>query len=103
MSTKASFNKQSLADLLSATLDAVNRYAVLIFLLLLTAVYGFVIYRISAARNAQPSDASVSAQVQASATPHIDPTVINEMQGLQDHSVNVKTLFDQARNNPFHE
>lgn len=78
-------------------------YAVIIFVLLVAGVYGFVLYRVYTLANAKPSDAAVSAQVQASATPHIDATAAQQLQALQDNSVNVQTLFNQARSNPFQE
>ena len=84
-------------------LSRLSRYVVVFFLLLLIAVYGFVLLRIESLHNIQPSDASVTSQVQSSATPQVDPTVVQQMQTLQDNSVSVKSLFDQARNSPFQE
>lgn len=72
-----------------------------LFLLLVASVYVFVAWRISILQNAQPSANSVSAQVQS--MPHIDPTTISKIQSLQNNSVSVKALFDQARQNPFQE
>lgn len=80
-----------------------KRYVAILFLLLVAAVYSFILLQISSLSNAQPSPGAANAQAQASATPHIDPNVIKQIQNLQDHSVNVQTLFNQARNNPFQE
>jgi len=78
-------------------------YAPILFALLVAGVYGFVVFRFTSAVNVSPSDADVSSQVQATATPHVDPKVISQIQTLQDNSVNVQTLFNQARSNPFNE
>ena len=80
-----------------------GRYATLWFALLLAVVYGFVLYRIQAAEAAQPTQTQISSQLESISTPHIDPSVVQQMLSLQDHSVNVKTLFDEARQNPFQE
>ena len=72
-----------------------------LFLLLVIAVYGFVVWRISVLQNAVPNSSSVNAQVPAS--PHIDQATIKKIQQLQDNSVNVQALFNQARQNPFQE
>lgn len=96
-------NKRSLSSIAAEGLALFNRYAILLFVLLLSGVYGFVAFKLLTAHNAQPSDQAISAQVQTTATPHVDPKVVEQMQSLQDHSVNVKTLFDQARSNPFQE
>src|ERR1700744_5881761 len=82
-------------------LQIVRRYGFVIFLLFVTALYGFVLYRISTLNNEQPTTDAVNSQVQAAQVPHIDQSVVNQLQSLQDNSVNVKALFNQERNNPF--
>lgn len=96
-------NKQTLVNFLNKGMRVFNAYAVIWFLLLLTAVYGFVAMQILAANNAQPADDSVQSQIKSTASPHIDQKVVDKLLSLQDHSVNVKTLFEEARNNPFKE
>lgn len=86
---------------LSSKLGKISRYSVLIFLVFVAALYGLLFYRISSLSNAQPSETAVSSQVQAAQVPHIDQSVVNQLQALQDNSVNVQTLLNQARNNPF--
>lgn len=80
-----------------------RKYTVVFYLLLLAIVYGFVLYKVSRLVGAQPSDSDVSAQVQSAATPHVDAATVQQIQALQDNSVSVQSLFDQARNNPFNE
>ena len=95
--------KQSLGSQLAPIVAFFTRYLVLWFVLLLAAVYGFVLYNIQASVTAEPSQDSIDAKVQSTSTPHVDSKVVQQMQSLQDHSVNVQTLFDQARSNPFQE
>jgi hypothetical protein len=64
-------------------------------------LYGFLLLRISDLANMQPSQDSVTSQVKAARLPHIDPAVVKQLHSLQDNSVNVQSLFDQVRNNPF--
>jgi hypothetical protein len=80
------------------------RYAGIVFFVFIALVYGFVVFRINALSNAQPSDSDVSAQsAKATTIPHIDPKVVEQLLNLRDNSVNVQTLFEQARDNPFQE
>jgi hypothetical protein len=76
-------------------------FRVPLFLLLVALVYGFVIFRISALQNAQPSLSSTDSKLQAST--NIDQATISKIKQLQDNSVNVQALFNQARQNPFQE
>lgn len=84
-------------------LGKVGKYAVVLFILLLAIVYGFLIMRINSMQSAPPSSVSGTQNVTTVATPRIDPKIVQQLQQLQDNSVSVKTLFDQARSNPFQE
>lgn len=99
----SSMQKQSLRDQLNGVGKVLLSYAVVWFALLLVGVYGFVAYRVVTARSAEPTEADISAKVDAAPTLHVDPNAVSQLQSLQDNSVNVKTLFDQARSNPFQE
>lgn len=101
--TKPATDKKSLTETLHVAIQSALRYSVVLFLLLLVAVYGFVAFKVYQAGAAEPTQDAINAGTQQTATPHIDPKVVSQMEGLQDRSVNVKTLFDQARSNPFGE
>lgn len=90
-----------LADKGVAFLQAVRRYGFVLFLTFVIIVYGFVFWRINSLTNAQPSSDAIAGQVKAERIPHIDQSVVEQLQSLQDNSVSVKSLFNQARNNPF--
>jgi len=90
-------------ELLNVIERQLGRYTIVLFLLLIACVYGFVLLRISVLSSVQPSDSDISAQVQASPVPHIDPGAVQQIQALQDNSVSVQALFNQARSNPFQE
>lgn len=95
--------KQSLGSQLAPIGGFFVRYLPVWFAVLLAIVYGYVLYNLQAAVTAEPSQSSIDAKVQSTATPHVDSTVVDQMQSLQDHSVSVQSLFDQARSNPFQE
>lgn len=101
MKKSAEFKPGMLAEKLAAGLQKARRYSLIIFLVFVGLVYGFVLFRIHSLSTAQPSADAVSSQVKAARIPHIDQTVVKQLQSLQDNSVSVKALFNQARNNPF--
>lgn len=79
-------------------------YKAFLFFLALATLYGFIIWRINVLSNAPPSQSDIlSASKQAPIQPHIDPATVSKIQSLQDNSVNVQSLFNQARQNPFQE
>lgn len=78
-------------------------YRSIIFLLVLASLYGFILWRINVLSSAPPSQADLSSAEKQASSPHISESVVQKIKSLQDNSVNVQTLFDQARNNPFNE
>ena len=85
-------------------LRVANRYRGFIFFLVLSSLYGFIIWRINVLSTAQPRQADVaSAEQSAAATPKLDEASANAINWLKDNSVRVQTLFESARNNPFKE
>jgi hypothetical protein len=93
----------TIRQLLSDALQKVNRYSLVLFLLFVGGLYGFIILEIGSLSNAQPSSQDISQQVNAAQLPRIDKTVVKQLKSLQDNSVNVQSLFNDARNNPFQE
>jgi hypothetical protein len=96
-------NTESLVDKLLVLQHHVFKYAWLICLVAVAAIYGFLVWQIGTLSNIQPDPSAVSSQLKTAEVPHIDQNALKKIQDLQDNSVSVKALFSDARNNPFHE
>lgn len=92
-----------LTERVTSITPKVQRYSMAGFLVFVALIYGLVLFRIHSLSSAQPTADQVSSQVKAARIPHIDQSVVQQLQTLQDNSVNVQTLFEQARNNPFQQ
>ena len=88
-------------ELLGVVLQKLQRYSLLVFLVFIAVLYGILIMQINSLSNTQPSSLDVNNQIKAAQLPHIDQSVVKQLQSLQDNSVNVQTLFNEARSNPF--
>lgn len=88
---------------ITAWLSKLRAYVGFMLFLLFAAVYVFVIMRISMLSNPAVDNAAVTGESQASPAPRIDDQAAKQLQSLKDNSVNVQTLFDQTRTNPFEE
>src|SRR5438045_3083172 len=88
---------------LSPVLSVLSKYKLFTFFMILLLLYGFVVFRINVLNNKVPSDSDVSAKLQNVGSPHLDQSVKDKIQQLQDNSVEVQSLFNSARNNPFNE
>ena len=99
-------NNPKLQELMTKAQDWLQtsrRYSFVSFIILVAALYGFLVLRINSLAGMQPSPDAVNSQVQAAHIPRIDPKVVQQLQSLQDNSVSVQTLFNDARSNPFQE
>jgi len=92
---------KSAQDNLLIQLNSVKKYAFTAFIVLVAGIYGFLLFRVNTLKNAEPSTSEVTSQVQAARIPHIDSNVVKQLQSLQDNSVSVQSLFNDARSNPF--
>lgn len=98
---KPILNRQELIDKLVSKLNIIKKYGYVIFVVFVISLYGFLLLSVNSLSNAQPLAEDVTNQINAAAIPHIDQSVVKQLQSLQDNSVNVQSLFDQARSNPF--
>ncbi len=80
-----------------------RRYILPIFLIFLLGIYSFLAWRVLTLNQVEPDQSVVTAKLQTAGVPHIDPDALSKIQQLQDNSVEVQSLFDQARSNPFQE
>lgn len=98
--------KQSLESVLTklkpATL-AIRKYLTMIFLVSFLGAYAFLVMQISALTNAQPDPATVNDRLQVVKRLRIDQDSIDKILELEEQNIEVKALFEQARNNPFTE
>jgi predicted negative regulator of RcsB-dependent stress response len=96
-------NTQHLKELSLRYLYIVRKNAPVVFLVFLIAIYGFLAWRITQLLQAEPESSAVSAQLKTVGVPKVDPDVVRKMEELKDNNVSVKSLFDDARSNPFQE
>ncbi len=92
---------KSLTAKASAAVEKARRFSLILFIGFVVLLYGFILFRINSLSNTQPSAESVSSQIKAAQVPHIDEATVKQLESLQNNSVNVQALFNEARSNPF--
>ena len=81
----------------------VKKFMVPVFLLLVLSVNGFLIYRINQYSSQEPSYEQVSQQHSTIKLIIIHQESIDKILKLKERNIAVKSLFKDARNNPFKE
>ncbi|TXG77328.1 hypothetical protein E6P97_01995 [Patescibacteria group bacterium] len=95
--------KPSITQQLKPVIRFVGTYQRFLFSMLILTLVTFMVFRINQLATLEPSDSAVEEKLQSVTRPKIDQAALDQIQKLQDQNVEVKSLFDDARRNPFSE
>src|SRR5271154_174170 len=100
---KSDINLKSLIPQLKKAGQLVLKHAIFIAIVVVVLAYSFVVWQINKLSNAEPGTDSETTALAKTIVPRIDKSDIDQIQNLENTNIQVKSLFDQARNNPFQE
>lgn len=101
MEEKTKFKTQDITENLQKYLRMLNKFRVALFFIFVAIVYIYMFMQMNQAINQSPAANQVSQSIPPGTSLRIDPTIISQLESLSNNSVNVQTLFNQNRNNPF--
>lgn len=81
-----------------AKLRPLWRYRVVLFIVFVAGLSAYLVFQINSAVNVTATEAPAA---KTAKTPRIDTALVQQLQQLQDNSVTVRSLFNEARENPF--
>lgn len=84
-------------------INKLKRYVPVIFIVFVSLILGFLITRISTYAQTEPSEDAVTEKLTTVQRPKIDENALKKIEQLEDQNIDVKSLFQQARENPFSE
>ncbi len=99
LTNKDQFSTESLRPILRTG----RRYAVITGIVIFGALYAYILFLSNSLSQKEPREADVTQQVQTTVRPKIDPNVAETMTNLEDQNLDIKAIFDEARENPFTE
>lgn len=94
---------KDLKSLLQKILIAAKRYAVMLCFIIFAAMYGYLAYASGQQAAQEPSEAEISERFKGVKRPKVDESAAATLQRLEDQSIEVQALFNDARSNPFAE
>ncbi len=98
---KNDLSLKALKPALTAAVRSVRKFAAVLVFLLFTAIYGYTIIQINSLSNPSVDQSAVTSESKALPTPRMDEAAATKLQSLEDNSVNVQSLFDKGRTDPF--
>ncbi len=81
----------------------IRRYAVVLCFIIFGAMYGYLAYTSSQQAMFEPSETEIAERFKGVKRPRVDESAAATLMRLQDQNIQVQTLFNEARNNPFAE
>ncbi len=98
-----SINFKTIITKFQIFLSFLKKYVVFIYVVMVLLIFSFFVFRINQISSLEPTDQAVKEKLQYVQRPKIDQTVIDKIEQLKSQNVEVRSLFDKARNNPFNE
>lgn len=98
--------KLTTADLqkqIQPTVNWLRKYASFIFVLVFLGVYVFLVQYIGGLIQDEPSQAAIDSKLKPVNRLKVDEDALRQITDLESQNIEVKALFDQARQNPFTE
>ncbi len=80
-----------------------KRYSLIICIIVISLMYGYLMYQINNLNNRQPSQQEVTEKLEQIGQPSISEETVDKLKALEENSTEVQSLFQQARENPFQE
>ena len=80
-----------------------RKYAAFIYVLIILGVYVFLVQYIGGLIQDEPGQAAIDSKLTPVNRLKIDQDALQQITELESQNIEVKTLFDQARQNPFTE
>lgn len=94
---------KDLKPILLKTLKWFKRYGLIIGLVVVAGIYASLIIQINLLNRREPTDQQVTERLEKIVQPSVNEDTITKMKDLEENSKQVKSLFQEARDNPFKE
>lgn len=94
---------KDITNKLQGFIAKLKRYAPLTFILCVLFLYGYLVLHINELTQVEADELTVLEELQSTTRPEIDQAAVDKILELQDQNVQIETLFQEARDNPFAE
>lgn len=80
-----------------------KRFRFMTIFIIFSIMYGYIMIQVTTINNQTPSNKQINDKVTASPRPKIDKELVDKITSLEEQNVQIKTIFNEARKNPFAE
>jgi hypothetical protein len=81
----------------------IKKYASFLFILIFLMIYVYLVQRIGYLIQQEPSQSAIDSKAKPVNQLKVDQDAVRKITDLESQNIEIKSLFDQARDNPFTE
>lgn len=96
-------DQEKLLSTITSYAKILQQHLPLIIIVAFCGLYGYIIMQISTISGYTPDETEVTEQVTAVSKPKVDTQTAKIIESLEEQNINVQTIFNEARDNPFSE
>ncbi|HTE22153.1 MAG TPA: hypothetical protein VK674_03865 [Candidatus Limnocylindria bacterium] len=96
-------DKTQLLEKATVLVTFIRRFRFIVVFVIFSVMYGYIITQVNGINARPPSDKQIADKATASPRPKIDQSLVDKITSLEEENVQVKTIFNEARKNPFAE
>lgn len=96
-------DKAYLLDKISLLATFVKRFRFILVFAVFSIMYGYILTQVNTIEAQRPSAKKISEQTTVAPQTKVDPELAQKITSLEEQNVQIRTLFNQARENPFAE
>ncbi len=97
------FDLKDIPKKLSPIIEKLRGSLGFITILIVLGMFGFIVLKIRYYASVQPTQTAVDEKLQGLQRTRIDQAAIDRIENLESTNVDVRALFEEARDNPFQE
>lgn len=94
---------KNISKILVPAITRVGNYLSVIFIVLVLGLYGYLILHVSSLTQIEVDQTQVLERLQATKRSQVDQRAVDRILLLQDQNVQIDSIFEEARQNPFSE
>lgn len=92
---------KTLTSKITPYINLVRHHTIFVAIVCVLAIFSFLVLQINAYNTAEPSEDAIAEKLLEVKRPKVDESSIDAFEQLKEADIEIKTLFEQARDNPF--
>jgi len=96
-------NNDQLLDKVTRLMSFIKRFRFMFAFAIFSLMYGYLIVQMNNISSREPNESQISSQTSSAPQTKIDPKLADKITSLEEENIEIKTIFNEARKNPFSE